>query len=121
MSRGPIPKRAIEAALAVARTRGIASRCQRGSESVCDIVIHAQCVTIDAMIRRCRRLHAPPAELERQFEDTVAKLRLLPDNPCRSRELWTCSPRGVFRFFRVLNNCLAEIDFAGKCLPGGPA
>ncbi len=118
MTRGPIPRQAIEASLVVARTRGIASLCQRGRESVCDLVIHAKGVTIDAMIRRCRRLHAPLVEIERQYADAVAMLRLIPDDPCRSRELWACSPRGVLRYFRVLRDRIAEIDDAGLLLTG---
>jgi hypothetical protein len=65
----------------VARTRGIP--CQRGKESVCDIVVHAAGRTIDAAIRRCRRLHCPLQEMEQLFADAIARLRLLPDHPCR--------------------------------------
>lgn len=119
MTRGPVPQQAIDAALAAAGKRGIVSLCRRGRGSVCDIVIHAKGVTIAAMIRRCRRLHAPIVELGRQFADAIAQLRLLPDEQCRSRELWACSPRGVLRFFRVLTGCLSEIDAAGLPLAGG--
>jgi hypothetical protein len=121
MSRGPIPKQAIDAALAVARARGVVSLCQRSRESVCDIVIHAKGVTIDAMIRRCRRLHCSLAEMECQFEEALARLRLVPEDPCRSRELWACSPYGVLRFFRVLRAGLVEIDAAGRLLAGTAA
>jgi hypothetical protein len=34
MSRGPIPKKAFDAALAAARVRGLVSLCQRSRESV---------------------------------------------------------------------------------------
>ena len=121
MSRGPLPQKAIDAALSVARTRGVVSLCNRSRESVCDIVIHTKEVTIDAMIRRCRRLHCPLAEMERQFEEALARLRLVPEDPCRSRELWACSPYGVLRFFRVLKDCLVEIDSGGRLLLPGTA
>jgi hypothetical protein len=62
------------------------------------------------MIRHCRRLHAPVVEIMRQFKDAIEKLRLVPDDPCRSRELWTCSPYGGLRFFQVLQNGLVELD-----------
>jgi hypothetical protein len=119
MTRGPIPKKAIDAALVVARTRGIVSLCQRGKESVCDIVIHATGRTIDAAIRRCRRLHCSLTDMEWLFADSVARLRLLPDNPCRSRELWACSPYGVLRFFRVLKAGLVELGTDGEPVSAG--
>jgi hypothetical protein len=114
MTRGPIPKKAIDAALAFARTRGIVSLCQRSRENVCDIIVHAKGITIDAAIRRCRRLHASLAEMEWLFPDTIARLRYVPDDPCRSREFWACSPHGVLRFFRVLQNGLVELGKDGE-------
>ncbi len=122
MSRGPLPEKAIAAALEVARARGVVSLCHRSRESVCDIVIHAKGVTVDAMIRRSRRLHCSLAEMECQFEEALARLRLVPEDPCRSRELWACSPYGVLRFFRVLKDGLVEIDSTGMLfLPGTAA
>ena len=117
MSRGPVPWQAIKAALAIARARGVVTLCQRSRESVCDIVVHAKGVTIDAMVRRCRRLHAPVAEIEWQFADAITRLRLVPEDPCRSRELWVCSPYGVFRFFRLLGSGLVELTPAGEVVP----
>jgi hypothetical protein len=121
MSRGPIPKKSIDAALATARARGLVSLCLRGRESVCDIVIHAPGLTIDAIIRRARRLHGSIAEIEHQFWESIARLRLVPEDPCRSREFWACSPRGVLRFFRVTNTGLLELDTSGKPLATGTA
>jgi hypothetical protein len=121
MSRGPLPEKAIAAALAAARVRGVVSLCHRSRESVCDIVIHAKSVTMDVMIRRCRRLHCSLAEMERQFEEALARLRLVPEDPCRSRELWACSPYGVLRFFRVLKAGLMELDYTGRPIFTGTA
>jgi hypothetical protein len=121
MSRGPIPNKSIEAALAAARGRGIVSLCRRSRESVCDIVIHAPVLTINAMIRRCRRLHGSHAEMETPFWESLAWLRLVPDAPCRSRELWACSPYGVLRFFRVTNAGLVELDSSGHPFTTGTA
>jgi len=113
MTRGPLPEKAIKAALAIARARGIVSFCLRSRESVCDIVIHAPVQTINAIVRRCRRLYGPLAEMEYQFWESLARLRLVPENPCRSRELWACSPYGTFRFFRVMDDGLVELDSSG--------
>jgi hypothetical protein len=116
MTRGPIPRKAIEAALAYARTRGIVSICQRDGGNVCDIIVHVPGITIDAMIRRCRRLHGSLADMEWLFADAIARLRLVPDDPCRSRELWACSPYGVLRFFRVLQGGLVELGRDGEAV-----
>ena len=121
MSRGPIPKKAFDAALAAARVRGLVSLCQRSRESVCDIVIHAPGLTIDAIVRRCRRLHGPLAEMEHLFWESLARLRLMPEDPCRSREFWACSPFGILRFFWVTNTGLLELDSSGRPLATGTA
>lgn len=71
--------------MVIARARGFVSFCQRSRESICDIVIHVEALTIDAMIRRCRRLHGSFAEIENPFWESLAQLRLVPENPCRSR------------------------------------
>lgn len=118
MTRGPIPRKAIDAAIAFARTRGVFSLCKRGKESMCDIVVHTKGITIDAVIRRCRRLHCPLAEMEQMFADAITHLRLVPDDPCRSRELWACSPYGVLRFFRVLGAGLVELGTDGEPVAG---
>ena len=121
MSRGPIPEKAMDVALAAARTRGLVSLCHRSRECVCDIVIHAPGVTIDAMIRRSRRLHGSLAEMENQFAECLARFRLVPEDPCRSREFWACSQYGVLRFFRVLQSGLVELDSSGRPLMKGTA
>jgi hypothetical protein len=120
MRRGPLPKKAIAAALRVAMARGLVSLCRRGRDCICDIVLHEPAITRDIMVGMSRRLHGPPAEIEYQFADPLDRFRLVPDNPCRSRELWACSQYGVLRFFRVLQAGLVELDLAGEVLSVDP-
>jgi hypothetical protein len=55
--------------------------------------------------------------LEREAADEHAGLRIIASSPAISRELWICSPRGNFRFFRVLADSLVELDRDGQLLP----
>jgi hypothetical protein len=120
MRRGPLPKKAITAALRAAMARGLVSLCRRGRDCTCDIVLHEPAITRDIIVGLSRRLHGPLAEIEYQFAEPLARFRLVPDNPCRSRELWACSPYGVLRFFRVLQAGLVELDLAGAVLSVDP-
>jgi hypothetical protein len=120
MRRGPLPKKAITAALRAAMARGLVSLCRRGRDCICDIVLHEPAITRDIIVGLSRRLHGPPAEIEYQFADPLARFRLVPENPCRSRELWACSPYGVLRFFRVLQAGLVELDLEGAVLSVDP-
>jgi hypothetical protein len=114
MNRGPPPQSAIDAALKIALARGFVTCSKRGRGSVCDFIIHIAGYTAVILVLRSRRLHGSLAEMEAQAAEAIARLRLVPEDPCRSRELWACSPHGVLRFFRVLNNGLIELDRDGK-------
>ncbi len=68
-----------------------------------------------------RRLPCSLAEMKNQFAVCLARLRLVSDDPCRSGELWACSSYGVFRFFRVQQYGLVELDASGLPLMKGTA
>jgi hypothetical protein len=118
VSRGPPPTTAIDDALKVARTRGFVTACKRDRDSVCDFVIHAMAYTAVVTIVRSRRLHGSLVEMERDWAERLARLRLVPPGLCRSLELWACSPRGVLRFFRLSGPGLIELDRNGEPVPG---
>ena len=42
---------------------------------------------------------------------------MIASSPAISRELWICSPRGLFRFFRLADAGLVELDRDGRALP----
>ena len=116
MSRGPPPQSALAAALKIALARGLVTRCMRERGSVCDFMIHIAGYTAVITVVRSRRLHGSPAEMAAQAADPIARIRLVPEDPCRTREVWFCSPHGILRFFRVLNNGIIELDREGKPL-----
>ena len=117
MTRGPIPKKAIDTAIPVARARGLVAGCTPGRESTCDFVICEPVQTSLVRVRPGRRLHCPVQEIAEKYAEPLGRLRLVPDTAGRSRELWICGQYGTFRFFRVENTGLLEIDRNGN-VPG---
>lgn len=119
VSRGPAPQSAIDAALKIAWARGFVTLCHRCRGSACDFVIHTAEYTAVVSIVRCRRLHGTLAEMQAQCAEPLARIQLVPQGPCRSLELWACSPYGGIRFFRVSGvGLLEEIRRDGELLNG---
>jgi len=118
MSRGRPPLKTLDVALPVAWSRGFVTLCRRERNSVCDFVIHAAAYTAIVLIQRSRRLHGSIGEMEVQFAEHISRLRLVPQCPGRSLELWTGSPYGVLRFFRVTGTSLVELCCTGEPIAG---
>jgi hypothetical protein len=109
MRRGPVSKKAVEFALPVALARGFVTFCRQGRGSVSTLVIHAAGYTAVVSVLMSRRLHGTLAEMESQFAEAIALLRLVPPGLCRSRELWTCNRHGGLRLFRVMEKGIIEL------------
>ncbi|WP_292368352.1 hypothetical protein [Methanoregula sp. UBA64] len=118
MTRGPLPKKAIDEALPVAQARGMVILCKPGAGSVCDFAIAGLALTSLVRVKRSRRIHCPLPEIELQFAEPLARLRLVPATSERCRELWVCGQYGTMRFFRVNDNGLCEINRDGRPLAG---
>jgi len=116
MTRGPLPKKAIDVALPVAQARGMVILCKPGAGSVCDFAIAGTALTPLVRVKRSRRIHCPLPEIEAQFAESLARLRLVPATAERCRELWVCGQYGAIRFFRVGDAGLVEIDRDGRPL-----
>jgi hypothetical protein len=71
-------------------------------------------------IRRVERIRITPEWLEREAAADLASLRFIVSSPEISRELWIYTPKGTFRFFRVLASSLAELDRNGQLMPDQP-
>jgi hypothetical protein len=68
-------------------------------------------------VRLARKIYASIAEIEAEFRDAIAGLRLVSRNGPVSCELWLYSRYGTLRHFRVGDAGLVEIDCYGT-LPG---
>ncbi len=87
---------------------------------ICTFVIYMIGLIAHVRIKRVERIRITPAWLEREAAEEIAALRFIVSSPEISRELWIYTPKGTFRFFRVLENSLVELDRSGNPLPGQP-
>jgi len=117
-----VPKKAIEAALPVARARGFVILCERHRGSIASFVIAGPGGTAIVYVGRTRLLNNLPGDIEAQFGYGMAGLRRVPPAPGRSCELWACDYYGNLRFFRLEGAGVVEIDMNGRAarqVPGG--
>ena len=87
---------------------------------ICSFVIYIVRLVAHVRIRRVERIRITPDWLEREAMADLAALRFIVPSPEISRELWIYTPKGTFRFFRVLANSLAELDRSGQLMPDQP-
>jgi hypothetical protein len=117
MSRGRPPARALALATGIAEKRGGVQCFLQAPELISNFVIYLAGLVAHVRVRRVRHLRCTLAWLEREVADALAGLRMIASSPAISRELWICSPRGLFRFFRVCDDGLVELDRDGRVLP----
>jgi len=67
-------------------------------------------------VRYARKIKAGVADIEAEFADAIAGLRLVPRTGPVSCELWVYSRYGTLRYFRVEDARLVEIDCCGTPL-----
>jgi hypothetical protein len=120
MSRGPLPSRGFDAALPVARARGHVEHFRRMRGNTADLMVSGSGILAIIRLQNAPRLYGTIAEIEWEFRDAIARLRIHPAGGPVSRELWLYSRYGVLRFFRVLDNGIVEIGADGKILDAGP-
>ena len=117
MSRGRPPARALALATGIAEKRGGVQYFLQAPELISNFVIYLAGLVAHVRVMRVRHLRCTLAWLEREVADALAGLRMIASSPAISRELWICSPRGLFRFFRVCDDGLVELDRDGNQLP----
>ena len=87
------------------------------------VIKHRPCevgLVAHVRIRRVERIRITAEWLEREAADDLSALRFIVSSPEISRELWVYTPKGTFRFIRVLANSLAELDRNGQLMPDQP-
>ncbi len=117
MTRGRIPVRARKEADPVAEKRGIVQHYQREPGTLCDFAIMSPGIVAHVRIKCVRRLGSIGEETGREPAAEATALRIIASSREISREIWLCSPRYAWRFFRVLDHSLAELGRDGMLLP----
>jgi hypothetical protein len=117
MTRGRRPERTLTRALEIAEDRGIVEQYRPGPGAICNFTITIPGCLVQVRVKRVRHLRCSLQWLEREAEAELAGLRLIASSSEISRELWVCAPNSTFRFFRVCDKALAELDRDGRLLP----
>lgn len=113
MTRGRFPKKALDAALPKAKLRGVVLLFRQEDEYAADFEILCADRVVIVRVKRTRRLHCSVSEIEEQCTGQILRFRSLQAPLVLCRELWVWSVHGTFRFFRVENTCITEIDQDG--------
>jgi hypothetical protein len=119
MSRGPRPLKAKEEALPIAEKRGLVMRYQHRRGNIGDFSIISPGLVGFICVMRLIRLSSTPEDILYDFSSVIGQLRFIASSPAISRELWLRSPRGAWRFFRILNDGIIELDKDGMPLANG--
>jgi len=120
MTRGRRPLIALGEAKHIAEKRGEVRNFWHEPDMICNFVIYLVGLVAHVRVRRVNRIRITPDWLEREAAKDIAMLRFIASSPGISRELWIHTPKGTFRFFRVLDKTLRELDRDGRPLPDQP-
>jgi hypothetical protein len=113
MTRGRPPLQAQKDAVPIAGKRGEVWPYQPRSGTPCDFTIMSPGYVAFVCVKRIRHLHCTTNELLRKFSETITALRLIASSPVISHELWICSPKGAWRFFRINSESFTELGNDG--------
>jgi hypothetical protein len=116
MTRGRPPQKALDEALPIAKSRGDLLEFREKPAFDCDFMFLAADWFCIVRVKRTRHLWCTPEGMEAQCSEAVTKYRQIPAPAFLSREIWFWSPYGIFRFFRIEDAGLVELDKDGKIL-----
>ena len=116
MTRGRPPQKALDEALPIAQARGDLLLFTDEPAFDCDYMFLTTDRLCIVRVKRTRHLWCTPEEMEAQCHEAIQQFRHLPAPAFVSREIWFWSPYSVFRFFRIEDAGLVELDRDGKFL-----
>jgi hypothetical protein len=117
MKRGRPATKGINDAVAIAQKRGCVMQIVYASDSVCDFLIRTVAFVIFVRIVRSEKIIAPVHEIAYEYRGIIAELRLFPQSLQIQAELWIYSRHGTYRFFRLTDTGLEEIQQNGETAP----
>lgn len=116
MRRGPKTSKGLGLALPFALRRGHVMVFVAALLNLAEFLIAGNGLFVLVRVRLARRIRAGIADIESEFADAIAGLRLVPRRGPVSCELWLYSKHGILRHFRVEDTRLVEIDCCGISL-----
>jgi hypothetical protein len=108
---------ALREAVLIAKKRGETRQFMYEPGMICNFVIYCPGIVAHVRIKRVTRVHCDHAWIEQEAADALMTLRAIASGSGISRELWVFLPRGAFRFFRVEDAGLVELDRDGEGMP----
>jgi len=109
-----------EESLLIAARRGVVHSHVHRRGNVCDLSIISPGLVAFVCAMRLVKLSSRIDDILHDFAAAIARLRIIVSAAAVSRELWLRTPRGVWRFFRVLDDGILELDREGMPLGNGP-
>ncbi|MCK9631497.1 MAG: hypothetical protein M0R30_07620 [Methanoregula sp.] len=119
MKRGRPATTGINDAVAIAKKRGCVMRVTYAPDSVCDFFIRTVMLVSFVRLIRIEKIIAPASEIEHEYREIIAELRLFPQSPQIQKELWVYNKYGTYRFFRLTDAGLEEIQQSGEPVKNG--
>lgn len=116
VTRGRKSTKGVDDAITMARSRGTVMLFCPEHEIVSDFLILNFSHVIFVRVKRSPRMSCSPSEIEAGFRDQLARLRAIPRSAGILCELWTYTKNCSWRFFRIEEADLGEIDLQGTAL-----
>jgi hypothetical protein len=113
MRRGPQISQGLALVLPFALKRGHVMIFMAALLNLADLLITGNGLFVLVRVQMARRIRADIGEIETEFADAIAGLRLVPRTGPVSCELWLYSRHGTLRHFRVEDARIVEIDCYG--------
>jgi hypothetical protein len=119
MSRGPRANQTLADAIAIAKIRGTVQMAEPGPEMQYDFTITGSKPSAFVSVKYTEHILMLLAEISRECDEKIRRLRLVAQDTAVSCELWLRSRYGTWRFFRVFAEGIVEIGRVGKVIGGG--
>jgi hypothetical protein len=116
MRRGPQISQGLALALPFALRRGHVMVFMAALLNLAELLITGNGLFVLVRVQLARRIRTGIGEIEAEFADAIAGLRLVPRTGPVSCELWLYSRHGTLRYFRIEDTRLVEIDCCGTPL-----
>lgn len=120
MRRGRPVTKGIDDAIAIAQKRGCVMRVTYALDSVCDFFIRTVMHVTFVRVVRFEKIVAPVNEIRYECREVIAGLRLFPPSQQIRLEVWIYSRHGTYRFFRLVDTGLEEIQQSGELKSAAP-